>query len=103
MKLIKPHISEKTVKQAKGGQFTLFVDHNTTKGQIKNYLKVFYDLKALKINIINKKDLRRKTAKGHAKDRGFKKAIVTLDDKQQIPGFEIAFDTDKKKKVAKKS
>jgi len=98
MKLVKPHISEKTVKLAKKSQFTLSVDKNTTKGQIASFIKKYYGLKVLHIRIINKKNLSKKTGKGYAIDRGFKKAIVLVDKKQQIPGFEIAFDTEKKTK-----
>lgn len=103
MKLIKPHISEKTVKQAKEGQFTLRVDSDITKGQVEHFLRKYYGLNAVGIRIINKRNLGKKAVKGYAKDRGLKKVIVTLGDKQKVPGFEIAFDTDKKDKAAKES
>lgn len=103
MKLIKPHISEKTVKQAKEGHFTLCIDSGVTKGQVEHFLKKYYGLNAIGIRVINKRNLNRKAVKGYAKDRGLKKVIVSLGDKQKVPGFEIAFDTDKKDKTAKKS
>lgn len=102
MKLVKPHISEKTVKLAKISQFTLNVDKDATKGMIRNFIKDYYGLKAKSIGIINKKSLSKKTGKGYVIDRGFKKAIVSLTKKQQIPGFEMALDTEKESKKSKK-
>ena len=98
MKILKPHISEKSVNCAKNGHYTLIIDINDTKKSIAYMIKKYFNLDVVKVQIINKKTLQKKGIKSTTKDRGMKKAIITLKDKQTIPGFEIAEDTKKKNK-----
>ncbi len=89
MKILTPYISEKTVNLAKEGKFTLLVGKNLTKKEIKYLLKLYYKVDAVEVKIINKKNRKKKAAKGMKTKRGGKKLIVKLKEKQTIPGFEI--------------
>ena len=50
-----PLVSEKSSRLIENKKFTFLVSKSITKIDIKNYMKVTFDIVATKINIINKK------------------------------------------------
>lgn len=103
MSQIKPHITEKSVMQAKTGRYTVEVGSNLTKGQIERIVKDVFSLKPLSISIIRKKAIEKKKAKGFATEKGLKKAIIRLADKQIFPGYEEFLKEPKAEKTEKQS
>ena len=88
---LRPYITEKSVNLAKQGFFTICVDRNTAKGQIKKELQNIFKVKVKKIRIICGKSTKLRKSKGKiATNRGIKKAIVVLSKNESIPGFDIA-------------
>lgn len=85
---VRPYITEKTVKEAKAGRFTLLVCDSMTKPQIMLKIKQYFKLNPLSVKIINQKEIISKNAKGVKKtSRGFKKAIINLKKGESISGF----------------
>lgn len=85
---IVPHISEKTVDLAKQGRFTVRVPYSVNKGALKSVLNNVFKLSPLEIKVINKKSITQKRAKKTSVDKGYKKFIVKLQEKQIMPGYE---------------
>jgi len=94
---IRPHITEKSVQLAKKGAFTVIVDGKATKPQLANLAKEVFKVNVVSVVILNKKPLVAKKAKGLAKDRGFKKAILTLKKGEVLTGFESYLEQKKDK------
>jgi len=85
---IKPILTEKTLILAKQGFYTFRVSKNLTKNQIKKLLKSVYNVDVLNIKTLNYKQSVHKNMFGKlAKNRGFKKAIVKIAEKQEIKVF----------------
>jgi large subunit ribosomal protein L23 len=100
MSNLKPFITEKTVQQAKLGQFTLIMDEDCTKAQIKSQVFQIFKVDVLSVRIIKKKPVTSKKTKGLATKKGFKKAIITLKKGDVMPGYDSFL---KPEKDAKKS
>ena len=83
-----PHISEKSVILAKRGYFTIEVPSDFDKGNLVSVLRSTFKLKPLGIKVVIKKTVLAKKAKRTVSDRGLKKMIVKLGEKQIMPGFE---------------
>jgi large subunit ribosomal protein L23 len=88
MKLI-PVLTEKSLEQAKRGNYTFWVDRNLTKHQIKKLVSEVFAVNVVRVRTANiagetKKTLMR--VKRVIQPR--KKAIVTLRDKDKIDLFE---------------
>lgn len=85
---IKPILTEKTLSLSKQGFYTFRVAKNLTKTQIKRVLKNVYSVDVIDIKTSNYKQSVRKNMYGKlVTNRGFKKAIVRLKDKQEIKLF----------------
>ncbi|MFH1855498.1 MAG: 50S ribosomal protein L23 [bacterium] len=101
MRKISPYITEKSVDLAKQGKFTLKVDFNATRDEIRSLVKKYYLVNPISINIIKGKYLHSTKHRKQFNDRGVKKALVHLEKGKMIPGFEFETE-DKKSKQAKK-
>ena len=95
MRKISPYITEKSVELAKQGKFTLRVDFNATKDELRGLVKKYYQVNPISINIIRGRYLQDTKNRKKFTDRGVKKAIIHLDKGKIIPGFE--FETEEKK------
>jgi len=99
-------ITEKTVKLAKSNKFTLCVDSNLSKREIKEIIKKDLSLDVTDVQIQNKKTIKKLRKGNEINVRGYKKAIVTLKSGQKFPGYEILEEEKKKqereRKLAKK-
>ncbi len=96
---IRPYITEKSVDLAKKGLFTVVVDKDMTKQRLISQIKESFNITAESVAILNKKNLVAKKAKGLAKDRGFKKAVLKLKEGEVLTGYE-SFLEQKKEKTA---
>ncbi len=85
---IKPLITEKSVSQSTKGEYTLLVPMDYTKEKILAAVKIVFKVTPLAIRTSTKKLIVAKKIRGYQKERGYKKAIIKLDKKQTIPGFQ---------------
>lgn len=84
--LISPHTAEKATAGQRINQYVFKVASDANKIMIAGEIKKKYNVKALKINIINVSRKVRKVGKTSGFKTGYKKAIVTL-----APGQTIGF------------
>ena len=88
MKLI-PVLTEKSLEEARRGSYTFLVDRGLNKDQIKKRIESVFGVHVTGVNTLNIKALSRKNLKGYIqREKGAKKAIVTLKDKEKIDLFE---------------
>lgn len=99
MKIIKPYISEKSVALAKDGKYTLVVNGNLTKNQVKQILREMFNVNVIAIWSCKLKSVKKTGVRGKTTERGCKKIIVELKEKQKIPGFEVISESEKSKQV----
>lgn len=86
---IKPVLTEKSLKQAKKGLYTFFVDFHFNKGQIKSLIEKTFDVHVKAIKTMNYKKEERKNYKGVKQvKKALKKAMVRLKDKEKIDIFD---------------
>lgn len=86
---ITPILTEKSLKNAKNGFYTFWVDPGMTKGEIKNLVNKVYDVHATHVRTINYKAAERRNYRGQTvRQKALKKAIVTLPEKEKIEVFE---------------
>jgi large subunit ribosomal protein L23 len=89
MKLI-PVLTEKSLGQAKEGNYTFWVDRRMNKYQIKQAVEKIFDVNVVKVRTINLKGEVKQSYFGKRKViKPRKKAIVTLKEKQKIDLFEV--------------
>lgn len=89
MKRLKPVITEKTLKLAKDGKYTFFVDKTLNKHKIKELINRLFGVNVTRIATIKLPGEEKRTLKGRKKIiKPVKKAIVTLKEKEKIDLFE---------------
>jgi len=88
MKLL-PHLTEKTLSEAKKGNYTFWVARYLTKGQIKKTVDEIFGVHTQRVRTLKVAGEMKRTQKG-GKRRVLprKKAIVTLAEKEKIDLFE---------------
>ena len=90
--LRQPLITEKSTYQAtKLRQYVFEVDPKATRAVVKNAVEKAFNVKVLKVNIINVPAKRGRQSRSHRlviKKSAIKKAIVTLSPEDRIPIFE---------------
>ena len=85
---IKPILTEKSLGEAKKGQFTFLVDRFMTKFDIKNLIEKAFDVNVLKVRTINMKGGVKKNVRGKiVTKKAVKKAVVTLKAGEKIGIF----------------
>lgn len=92
--LIRPRITEKVnMQMEKSNRYTFVVDKKANKDEIKNAVEEFYNVKVANVNtaVVPAKNKSRYTKTGFVTGRkpGYKKAIVTLVDGDNIDLFEF--------------
>ena len=99
MKIITPHITEKSVILAKKGQFSLEVSRDLSKYEIKQLVKKLFKVNPKKVSVIRGKNRKSMTLRKQEKTkRSIKKAIVVLEKGEVLGGFEMYLEDEKKKK-----
>jgi len=90
--LRRPLVTEKSNYQsARLHQYVFEVTRDATKTQVKDAVEAVFDVKVLRVNVINAPAKRTRRARSHrllVRDSAYKKAIVTLAAGDRIPFFE---------------
>jgi large subunit ribosomal protein L23 len=87
----RPLVTEKSNYQSnKLHQYTFEVDKHATRTLVKDALETLFDVKVVRVNIMNTaaKRSRRRNSRLLVRDSGFKKAIVTLAEGSTLEIFE---------------
>lgn len=87
--MLRPVYTEKSMKDAKNGVYTFWVNPTLTKGQIKSMIAKSFEVKVGSVKTLNYKRQVKKNWKGTKVARpAMKKALVTLLGKDKIGLFE---------------
>jgi large subunit ribosomal protein L23 len=90
--LRRPLVTEKTSAQSgKLSQYYFVVADDATRVQVKDAIETLYDVKVVRVNIINtaaKRGRRLRSRRLLIRKGAFKKAIITLAEGQTLPIFE---------------
>jgi large subunit ribosomal protein L23 len=90
--LRRPLVTEKSnYLNSKLHQYVFEVTSDATRTLVKDAVETLFDVKVLRVNVINapgKRTRRAKSRRLDMRDSGYKKAIVTLAPEDQIPFFE---------------
>lgn len=90
--LRRPLVTEKTnYLTNKMHQYVFEVADDATKTQIKDAIEKVFEVKVLRVNVINSPAKRTRRARSRRlmiRNSGYKKAIVTLASEDRIPIFE---------------
>ena len=88
--LIKPLITERSMKDATSGRYTFIVNKKANKNDIRVAVKKQYkvDVKNVATNIVKGKSVKFTRAGKNTRDLSYKKARVTLKNEQKIDIFE---------------
>ena len=89
--LRRPLLTEKSNYQGtKLHQYAFEVRSEATKGMVKDAVETLFDVKVLRVNVINvpAKMRRSRNRRMTVREQNFKKAIVTLAAEDHIPFFE---------------
>jgi large subunit ribosomal protein L23 len=90
--LRRPLVTEKSNYQvSKLHQYVFEVADDATKTQIKDAVETLFDVKVLRVNVLNAPAKRTRRARSRRlliRNSGYKKAIVTLASEDRIPIFE---------------
>ncbi len=92
--LRRPLVTEKSNYQVNSlHQYVFEVAGDATRTQVKDAVETAFDVKVLRVNVINmpaKRGRKSKSRRLLVREPGYKKAIVTLVAGQSIPFFEGA-------------
>lgn len=99
--IIKPIITEKSNMEMQAGKYTFEVNKKATKVDVKRAVEKLFNVKVLKVNIINVSGKEKRVGRNIGKTADWKKAIVSIDVN---PGAEQSYLTKggKVTKVTKK-
>ena len=87
--VVRPVVTEKSVVQTSGSQYTFDVDTHASKHNIKQAIEHIFKVKVLRVNTVTvhgkrKRDVRRRTMRATVQRPDRKKAIVTLREGDKI-------------------
>ena len=85
--LLRPVISEKSLRLADDGKYTFIVAPGTHKIQIRQAVEATFNVKVTGVNTINRQGKRRRTRFGWGKRPDTKRAIVSLAAGDRIEHF----------------
>lgn len=90
--LRRPLVTEKTSLQSGSmNRYSFIVADSATRVQVKDAIETLYDVKVVRVNIINtpaKRGRRLRSRRLLVRKSAFKKAIITLAEGQTLPIFE---------------
>lgn len=72
-------------------QYVFEVADGATKTMVKDAVEILFDVKVLRVNVINapaKRSRRARSRRLQVRNPGFRKAVVTLSPEDRIPIFE---------------
>ena len=86
--IISPRITEKSMANAIGTQYTFVVHPEATKTQIRHAIEEIFSVNVVAVNTVNvrgkKRNFARRGTRTSGKQSDFKKAIVTLKPGEKI-------------------
>ncbi|HEV3153635.1 MAG TPA: 50S ribosomal protein L23 [Candidatus Baltobacteraceae bacterium] len=86
--IVSPRITEKSMANALGQQYSFVVHPHATKTQIRHAIEEIFGVNVIKVNTVNvggkSKMFARRGAKTQGRTKDIKKAIVTLKPGQKI-------------------
>lgn len=86
---LKPILTEKSLEEAKKGNYTFLANSGLTKHQIKKIVSELFNVHVKKVRTVNIAGETKKTIMGRKRViQPRKKAIVTLAEKEKIDLFE---------------
>jgi len=85
--LLRPVISEKSLRLADDGKYTFIVAPDAHKTQIRQAIEATFNVKVTGVNTANRQGKRRRTRFGWGKRPDTKRAIVTLAAGERIDVF----------------
>ena len=90
--LRRPLVTEKSSYQSgKLNQYSFIVADNATRSQVKDAIETLYDVKVVRVNVINvpaKRGRRLRSRRLLVRKAAYKKAIITLAEGQTLQIFE---------------
>ena len=87
--MIKPVFTEKSLRLAKEGKYSFWVERTDTKNSIRAMIAKIFGVHVVTVKTITVSGEAKRTAKGKKANRlSEKKAIVTLREKETIDVFE---------------
>jgi len=87
--MIKPVFTEKSLKMAKQGQYTFWVNSDADKASLKSQIAKMFDVHIISIKTIKKAGEKGRNARGRRFTKlDSKKAVVSLKDGDKIDVFE---------------
>ncbi len=90
--LRRPLVTEKTNYQVNSlHQYVFEVSSDATKTMVKDAIETIFDVKVLRVNIINvpaKRSRRARSRRMVVRNQAYKKAVITLAPEDRIPIFE---------------
>lgn len=98
--IIKPVVTEKSLRLATNGKFTFNISKGSNKIVIANTVADRYKVEVKNVNLVkNPPKPKHKLTKKRGATKVKIKAIITLKKGQTIPGFELAPQEENKKKT----
>lgn len=82
--MLKPHITEKSMRLADNNQYTFKVRRDASKEEIKGAVEEIYGVNVVKVRVINVRKKERILGRTRGWKKGFKKAIVKVKKGQKI-------------------
>lgn len=101
--ILKPLVSEKSMMRASTGVYTFAVENSITKPEIKKIIHELFNVDVLKVNILNRVGKLKRYKKVSGKRRDVRIALVQINPKQKIEGFEIEVPAEEKSSGTKTS
>ncbi|MCK4588600.1 50S ribosomal protein L23 [Candidatus Woesebacteria bacterium] len=84
-----PVLTEKSLDQAKEGNYTFWVDRRLNKNQIRNLVEETFGVHVVRVRTMNVRGEAKRTLRGRKMTiKPRKKAIVILKEKEKIDLFE---------------
>lgn len=87
--IVKPLITEKTMKLVDEGKYTFEVKQGANKVEVKKAVEELFDVKVTAVNMINAQRKKRRVGKYEGLRPAVQKAIVSLAEGQKLDVFEI--------------
>lgn len=85
---LRPVLTEKSMSEAKKGNYTFFVEKNMNKRQIRKMIEEIFEVSVVKVRTMNVAGEVKRTNMGKKRTiKPKKKAIVTLEGKDKIDLF----------------
>ena len=87
--IVRPLITEKTMKLVDAGQYTFEVKQGSNKVEVKKAVEELFNVKVTSVNIVNTLSKTRRVGKYEGLRPAVQKAIVKLAEGQKLDVFEI--------------